>query len=197
VTPKRSVPESIEKPDYWLTGQPLSEIKVQNSKHIPVYTDEEIEGIRLANKIGRIALDAAHRAVKVGVTTDEIDKIVHDTIIENDAYPSPLNYYGFPKSVCTSINEVICHGIPDLRPLQDGDIVNVDVSVFKNGFHGDLNETFLVGEVAQSSKDLVKATYDSLMKAIEICKPDTMYRNVGKTISDYVEELGYSVVRSY
>jgi methionyl aminopeptidase len=142
VTPKRTVPDHIDKPDYHKSGQPLSEYKVAGSKHIPVYTDEEIEGIKLACKIGRIALDAAHAAAKVGVTTDEIDEIVHKTIIENDAYPSPLNYHGFPKSYCSSINEVICHGIPDMRPLQDGDILNVDISVYKDGFHGDLNETF-------------------------------------------------------
>lgn len=98
VTPKREVPDSIQKPDYHKTGQPLSELKVQGSKYIPVYTDEEIEGIRVACKIGRLALDAAHAAAKVGVTTDEIDRVVHETIIENDAYPSPLNYFGFPKS---------------------------------------------------------------------------------------------------
>lgn len=164
---------------------------------IPVYTEEEIAGVREACRIGRIALDAAHKACKVGVTTDEIDRIVHETILEYDAYPSPLNYYGFPKSLCTSINEVICHGIPDLRELQDGDIVNCDVSVYKDGFHGDLNETYCVGNVAESSKKLVAAAHDSLMKAIEICKPGTMYRNVGKVISEHCEELGFSVVRTY
>ena len=197
VTPKRTVPDSIVKPDYHKAGQPYSEIKAANGKEIPVYNEEEIEGIRLAWKIGRTVLDEAHKAIRAGVTTDEIDRIVHETTIENDAYPSPLNYCGFPKSVWTSINEVICHGIPDLRPLQDGDIINVDVSVYKNGFHGDLNETYWVGEVAQSSKDLVTATYDSLMKAIETCKPGQMYRNVGNVISDHVEDLGFSVVRTY
>ncbi len=124
MTPRREVPDHIMKPDYHKTGQPLSEIKVQNSKYIPVYNDEEIEGIRAACKIGRMALDAAHAAAKIGVTTDEIDKVVHDLIIENDAYPSPLGYYGFPKAYCSSVNEVICHGIPDKRPLKDGDILN-------------------------------------------------------------------------
>lgn len=197
VTPKREVPDEIEKPDYHKTGQPLSEIKVQTSKVIPVYSDEEIEGVKVACKIGRLALDAAHAAAKIGVTTDEIDKVVHDVIIENGAYPSPLNYYGFPKSYCSSINEVICHGIPDIRPLQEGDILNWDISVYKDGYHGDLNETFMIGECAESSKELVTAAYDSLMKAIEICKPGTMYRQIGKVISDHVEELGMSVVRTY
>jgi methionyl aminopeptidase len=197
VTPKREVPDEIEKPDYHITGQPLSEIKVQHSSYIPVYSADDIEGIRLACKIGRDALDAAHAAAKVGVTTDEIDRVVHELIIAAGAYPSPLNYYGFPKSYCSSVNEIICHGIPDMRPLQDGDILNCDISVYKNGYHGDLNETFLIGNCAKSSKDLVTAAYDALMKSIDICKPDVMYRQCGKVISEHVEPLGFSVVRTY
>jgi len=104
--------------------------------------------------------------IRVGITTEEIDKAVHDFIISQDAYPSPLNYYGFPRSCCTSVNEIICHGIPDTRPLQNGDIVNLDVSVFKDGYHGDLNETFMVGEVAESSRLLIERTHDALWKAI-------------------------------
>jgi methionyl aminopeptidase len=121
------------------------QVQDRADKYAPVHTPDEIEGIRLACKIGRGAQDLGHKLVAPGVTTEEIDKAVHEYIIENDAYPSPLNYYGFPRSCCTSINEVICHGIPDTRPLQDGDIVNLDVSVYKDGFHGDLNETYLVG----------------------------------------------------
>lgn len=126
----------------------------------------------------------------MGVTTEEIDRIVHEFIVANDAYPSPLNYYNFPRSCCTSINEVICHGIPDTRPLQDGDIVNLDVTVYKHGFHADLNETYFVGTVSDSSRDLVKTTYESLMKSIEYCKPGAMYREVGNIISGYVEPKG-------
>lgn len=133
----------------------------------------------------------------MGVTTEEIDRVVHEHIIDSDAYPSPLNYYNFPRSCCTSVNEVICHGIPDTRPLQDGDIINLDISVYKNGFHADMNETYLVGNVSESSRKLVEATYISLMKAIEYCKPGGMYREVGNIISGYVEPLGYSVVRTY
>jgi len=135
--------------------------------------------------------------VKPGVTTEEIDKAVHDFIMENDAYPSPLNYYNFPRSCCTSVNEIICHGIPDTRPLEEGDIINIDISVYKNGYHADLNETYFVGKVSNSSKILIKATYDSLMKAIEYCKPNAMYREVGNIISNVVEAEGLSVVRSY
>jgi len=135
--------------------------------------------------------------VKPGVTTEEIDKVVHEFIISQDAYPSPLNYYSFPRSCCTSVNEIICHGIPDTRALEEGDIVNLDISVYKDGYHGDLNETFLVGKVSESSKLLVKTTFESLQKAIEYCKPGAMYREIGNIISNMVEPKGLSVVRSY
>ena len=134
----------------------------------------------------------------MGVTTEEIDKAVHDYIIAHDAYPSPLNYYGFPRSCCTSINECICHGIPDTRKLQEGDIINLDISCYKDGFHADLNETYCVGKVSESSLALIEATYDSLMKTIkDVCKPGGMYRECGNVIAKHVEALGYSVVRSY
>jgi methionyl aminopeptidase len=135
--------------------------------------------------------------VKPGVTTEEIDALVHNLTIECGAYPSPLNYRGFPKSCCTSINEVICHGIPDVRPLEDGDIVNIDISVYYKGFHADLNETFLVGNVDQSSKMLVKASYDSLMKSIEFAKPGVLFREFGSIITQVVKKHGLSVVKSY
>ena len=116
----------------------MSEIANKRSNAIPVYTEEDIEGIKESSRIGRKALDAGHAVAKAGATGEDIDRAVHEAIIEEDAYPSPLNYYNFPKSCCTSVNEVICHGIPDSRPLADGDIVNIDVSVFKNGYHSDL-----------------------------------------------------------
>lgn len=111
--------------------------------------------IRDTCKIARGAIDAGHALVKAGVTTEEIDKAVHDYIIANDGYPSPLNYYKFPRSCCTSVNECICHGIPDTRPLEDGDIINLDISVYKNGFHADMNETYCVGKVSESSRALI------------------------------------------
>lgn len=122
--------------------------------------------------MGREVLDEAAKAMAVGVTTDEVDRIVHEACVERDCYPSPLNYYCFPKSCCTSVNEVICHGIPDKRPLVDGDICNVDVTVYHRGFHGDLNETFCIGEkVSPEAKKLVQVTYECLRKAIESGKP--------------------------
>lgn len=170
-TPKRDVPASIGRPDYadHPSGRSLSEEECRGSS-IKVLNDEEIEAMKVSTKLGREVLDEAARAIAVGVTTDEIDRIVHEACIERECYPSPLNYYNFPKSCCTSVNEVICHGIPDMRPLEDGDICNVDVTVYHRGFHGDLNETFFVGNVSDAHKNLVQVTYDSLCKAIEIVK---------------------------
>jgi len=135
--------------------------------------------------------------IRPGVRTDEIDHAVHEYIVSKGGYPSPLNYYKFPKSCCTSVNEVICHGIPDLRPLKDGDIVNVDITVFYQGQHGDLNETFFVGDVDEESKRLVKGTYDCLVAGINACKPGTMYREIGNIINRVADDNGLSVVRSY
>lgn len=132
--------------------------------------------IRAACKIGRGALDAGHAIIRPGITTEEIDKVVHEYIIGHGAYPSPLGYYNFPRSCCTSVNECICHGIPDTRPLAEGDIINLDISCYIDGVHADLNETFLVGTVSESSRALVEATYDSLMNCIKNCKPGEMYR---------------------
>ena len=163
-----------------------------------MHTKEEIEVIRKVCKVARGAIDAGHAIVAPGVTTEEIDKVVHDYIIDNEAYPSPLNYYKFPRSCCTSINEIICHGIPDTRPLVEGDIINLDISCYKDGFHADMNETYCVGKVSETNRALVEATYDSLMLTIkEICKPGAMYRECGNKIAKHVEPLGYSVVRTY
>jgi len=136
VTAKREVPEGIPRPDYADHPRGVSaeeEADKRSREIIKVYTEEEIAGIRAACRIGREVLDAAGAAVRVGITCDELDRIVHEATIARGAYPSPLNYYKFPKSVCTSVNEVICHGIPDMRELRDGDIVNIDVSVYYNG----------------------------------------------------------------
>lgn len=178
-TPKRDVPAHIARPDYadHPNGVSYSE---QNDKRqnttIRVYNQKEIDGIRAACVIGREVLDIASRAVRVGVTCDEIDRVVHEATIERGAYPSPLNYYNFPKSVCTSVNEVICHGIPDLRELKDGDIVNLDISVYKDGFHADLNETFFVGDVDEDGRKLVQCAYESLAAAVSLVRPGTLYK---------------------
>lgn len=134
LTPRREVPDTIKKPDYALNGTPNSELLEARSNKIDPFNEQELKKYRTVCKLGREVLDAAAAAVKPGVTTDEIDEIVHRETIKRKAYPSPLNYYNFPKSVCTSVNEIICHGIPDKRPLQDGDIVNLDIQSFSNSF---------------------------------------------------------------
>jgi len=197
VSAMRTVPEHIEKPDYSETGVPVSEQTARAQREIPVYSQEELDQIRYSCRLTRECLDLAHSMAKPGVTTEEIDIAVHEFCVEHNAYPSPLNYYNFPKSVCTSVNEVICHGIPDSRPLENGDICNVDVSIYYRGYHGDANETFLVGEVDDQTKNLVKTTYEALMAAIDSCKPGQKYREIGNIISNYVEPKGYSVVKSY
>jgi len=196
----RTVPDTIPRPDYanHPEGYPMSEMKLKGNTYIRALDDEDIEGLRVACRLGREVLDEAAAAIGVGVTTDEIDRIVHEATIDRDCYPSPLNYYQFPKSCCTSVNEVICHGIPDNRPLQNGDICNVDVTVYHKGFHGDLNETFLIGEVSETAKNLVVNTWECLEKAIAECvKPGLKYREVGNVIQKHATSAGYSVVRSY
>lgn len=151
----------------------------------------------MAGRLGREVLDEAARVCDVNVTTDEIDRIVHEACIERECYPSPLNYLKFPASCCTSVNEVICHGIPDTRPLENGDICNVDITVYHRGFHGDLNETLFVGEVADNVKNLVKVTHECLEKAIAIVKPGEKYREIGNIIQKHAQYHGFSVVKSY
>mmetsp|Transcript_4307 Transcript_4307/g.6957 ORF Transcript_4307/g.6957 Transcript_4307/m.6957 type:complete len:416 (-) Transcript_4307:428-1675(-) len=198
---KRMVPDHIGRPDYadHPEGYPISEIiDKRTNTSIRVYTPEEIEKIRAACVIGREVLDIASAAVKVGVTCDEIDRVLHEACIERGAYPSPLNYHRFPKSLCTSVNEVICHGIPDMRPLEDGDILNLDVSVFKDGFHADLNETFFVGEqVPEDSRRLVQCAYEALAAAIALVRPGTLYRDIGDAINVVTKRYKCSIVTTY
>uniref|UniRef100_A0AC34GGW8 Peptidase M24 domain-containing protein n=1 Tax=Panagrolaimus sp. ES5 TaxID=591445 RepID=A0AC34GGW8_9BILA len=124
--------------------------------------------MRVSGRLGREVLNEAAKAIAPGITTDEIDRVVHEACIERECYPSPLNYYNFPKSCCTSVNEIVCHGIPDMRPLENGDLCNVDVTVYHGGYHGDLNETFFVGDkVSEEHRKLVAVTYECLQKAIE------------------------------
>lgn len=162
-----------------------------------VHTPEQIKIIREVSRLGAEVLAIGAKAAKPGVTTDEIDAIVHQACIERNCYPSPLNYRCFPKSVCTSINEVICHGIPDSRPLKDGDILNIDVTVYKDGFHADLNETYLIGNVDEAGKYLVKTAYECLELAIKEVKPGMLYRDIGKVIQKHATKCGCSVVRTY
>jgi len=192
VSPKRVVPAHIKCPDYAETGggEQESSAKVKLSV-------SEIEQMRHTCRAARRVLDKAIKAVRPGVTTDYLDAIVHDACIAEGGYPSPLNYNGFPKSVCTSVNEVICHGIPDDRPLENGDIVNIDVTIFLNGLHGDCSETVPVGRIDQASRNLLTVTHESMMRGIAAIKPNGLIRDIGRAIETYVKEHGYSVVRSY
>lgn len=198
ISPMVKTPQNVCRPDYAISGIPKSEIHHNKTFSIPKVTKpDDIAALRECSLLARRALDLAHSHVKPGVTTNEINDIVHEFIVTNNGYPSPLNYHGFPKSLCTSVNEIICHGIPDSRPLQNGDIVNVDVTVYLNGFHADLNETYCVGEVKEEAKALIRAANRALEEAIAICKPGVMYRKVGAKIQEVIDQTPYSIVRSY
>ncbi|KAL7270415.1 Methionine aminopeptidase 1 [Rhizina undulata] len=198
----RKLPESIPRPDYAFDGIPRSEhaADAQSARKITVLDAKGIEGMRTVCRLAREVLDIAASMVKPGVTTDEIDAVVHQACIERNSYPSPLNYNQFPKSVCTSVNEVICHGIPDQRPLQDGDIVNIDVTLYHNGYHGDLNETYYVGPKALADPDtvrVVETSRDCLEESIKFVKPGMLFRDPGNVIEKLAKQRGCSVVRSY
>lgn len=158
---------------------------------------EVIEAMR---ESGRIAADAMHeaaRAIAPGVTTDALDAIAHEYMLDHGAYPSALGYRGFPKSICTSVNEVICHGIPDARPLEDGDLVKIDVTAFKNGVHGDNCATFYCGDVDEESRLLTERTKEALDRAIKAVRPGRPISVIGRVIESYAKRFGYGVVRDY
>ncbi|XP_028754180.1 methionine aminopeptidase 1A [Neltuma alba] len=197
ISPKRTVPAHIDKPDWADDGIPKVEPKSDLQHVVEIKTPNQIQRMREACRIAREVLDAAARAIQPGVTTDEVDRVVHEATVAAGGYPSPLNYHFFPKSCCTSVNEVICHGIPDARKLEDGDIVNVDVTVYHNGVHADLNETYFVGNVDEESRRLVQCTYECLDKAISIVKPGVRFREIGEVINRHASMSGFSVVKSY
>ncbi|KAJ7905461.1 peptidase M24, structural domain-containing protein [Mycena olivaceomarginata] len=166
LSPKRKIPDHIQLPDYVTDGIPKSEMRAAGQPP-RILNAEEIEKMRTVCRMSREILDIAAAAVRPGITTDEIDEIVHNATIERNAYPSPLNYREYPKSVCTSINEVICHGIPDQRKLKEGDIINLG----QIGFHGDVNGTYPVGKIDEDSAKLIRTSRECLDKSMEICKP--------------------------
>jgi methionyl aminopeptidase len=192
VGPRRKVPEYIGRPEYAESGTPppgkLSCKKV---------SAEQIDRMRKVCRIAREVLDTVLTHVRPGITTDELDRIAHERTLELNAYPSPLNYMGFPKSICTSINEVVVHGIPDSRRLVEGDIINCDVTVFANGVHGDCSETVFVGEVDEDAKKLVQITWECLMKGIDIVRPGRELKAIGLAIETYARQNGFSVVREF
>src|ERR687896_569451 len=165
VSPTRPVPTHIARPEY--VGRKRPE---RNTDPL-VQTPEVIERMRVAGKIAAQALEVGGKSVVPGVTTDEVDRVVHEFLVDNDAYPSTLGYKGFPKSCCTSLNEVICHGIPDSTVLEDGDIINVDVTAYLDGVHGDTDATFLVGDVSEEARLLVERTHEAMMRGIKTIAP--------------------------
>jgi methionyl aminopeptidase len=156
-----------------------------------------IERMRVAGAAAKDILRRAGEMVRPGITTDEIDIFVHDACIEMGGYPSPLNYHGYPKSVCTSVNEVICHGIPDSRVLEDGDVINLDVTIYLNGVHGDTNATFAVGDISQQDKDLMAVTEECMWHGIEVVKPGVMINEIGRAIEVHAKKHKYGVVRAF
>ncbi|GIL60935.1 hypothetical protein Vafri_15742 [Volvox africanus] len=192
VAPRLSVPAHIRKPPYADKGDfpPWAD-------RSQVHGEEGKRRMRASGRLAARVLEFAGSLVRPGVTTDEIDKAVHNMIIENGAYPSPLNYGKFPKSVCTSVNECVCHGIPDDRPLEEGDIVNIDVTVYLDGYHGDTSRMFFVGEVDAAARDLVEVTKQCLDAAIKNCGPGVPYNVIGKTIQNIADKHKYGVIRDY
>ncbi|QOR48489.1 type I methionyl aminopeptidase [Trueperella pecoris] len=191
ISATRHVPDYIERPEYMFHDGP----EVVTAPEIK--SPETIEKIRAAGTIAADALYLAGAAIKPGVTTDELDAIAHDYMVSQGAYPSCLGYMGFRKSICTSINEVICHGIPDDRPLEEGDIINLDVTAYKDGVHGDTNAMFYVGEVDPESRLLCERTYTSMMRGIKAVKPGREINVIGRVIESYAKRFDYGVVEDF
>ena len=187
----RAVPPAISRPEYVGKSAPATYTGDDT------YDAATIERIRSAGRIAAGALDAVGRAIAPGMTTDDIDAIAHDYVVSHGAYPSTLGYRGYPKSSCTSLNEVICHGIPDDTVLESGDIVNVDVTAFLDGVHGDTNRTYFVGEPAPDVRDLVERTHEAMMRGIKAVAPGRQVNIIGRAIESYAKRFGYGVVRDY
>ena len=191
LSPRRPVPSTITRPEYVDKPAPAaftgSEVK----------DSETIEAMRVAGRIAAGALAAAGAAVAAGVTTDELDRIGHEYVLDHGAYPSTLGYRSFPKSLCTSVNEVICHGIPDDRPLLDGDVVKVDGTAFIGGVHGDNCGSFIVGEGDEETRLLVERTREAMMRGIRAAMPGREVNVIGRVIEKYAARFGYGVVRDY
>jgi methionyl aminopeptidase len=185
------VPSIIARPEY--VGRPGPRDHVGGD----VYDEETLKGIRKASKIAAQALEVVLAAAKPGMTTDELDKIGHDFIVSQGAYPSTLGYRGFPKSLCSSLNEVICHGIPDDTVMRDGDLLNIDISAYLNGVHGDTNGTVILGDAPQEVIDLVARTKEATMRGIKAAMPGREVNIIGRAIETYAKRFEYGVVREF
>ena len=191
ISPERAVPRTIDRPEYVGRQAPTpftgSEVK----------DAETIERMRHAGRLAARALEEVGNAVAPGVTTDELDRIGHEFLLDHGAYPSTLGYRGYPKSLCTSVNEVICHGIPDSTVLQEGDICNVDITAFVGGVHGDTNATFPVGEISEEAQLLVERTREAMMRGIAAAVPGRPLNVIGRVIESYARRFDYGVVRDF
>jgi methionyl aminopeptidase len=191
ISPPRAVPASIARPEYVGKAGP------REFTGSDVYSPEEVELIRASGRIAAGAVEAVGAAIQPGVTTDSLDAIAHAYMIERGAYPSTLGYRGFRKSSCISLNEVICHGIPDDTVIEDGDIVNIDITAYANGVHGDLNKTFVVGGASQDAIDLVDRTRQALERGIKAVAPGRQINVIGRAIESFAKRFGYGVVRDF
>jgi methionyl aminopeptidase len=192
VSPRRPVPASIERPEYVDRPAPRRDLDASDVKDA-----ETIEKMRVAGRLAAQAMAAAAAVIAPGVTTDEVDRVGHEFLLDHGAYPSTLGYRGFPKSLCTSVNEVICHGIPDSRVLEDGDIVNIDITAYIGGVHGDTDATYLCGDVDEESRLLVERTHEAMMRGIKAAQPGRAVNVIGRVIESYARRFGYGVVRDY
>jgi methionyl aminopeptidase len=190
VSPIRKVPADIPRPEY--VGK-----RIPRTGEPDVKTPEIIEKMRVAGRIAAQAMAEVAKHIEPGVTTDELDRVGHEFMLDHGAYPSTLGYRGFPKSLCTSLNEVICHGIPDDTVLRDGDIINIDITAFKDGVHGDTDATYLVGDVDEESRLLVERTREALGRAIKAVRPGRQLNVIGRVIESYARRFGYGVVRDF
>ena len=191
VSSHRSVPSHIVRPEYVGRTAPAA------FTGSDVYSPAQIALIRESGRIAAEAIQEVGRAVQPGVTTEELDRIGHEFLLRHDAYPSTLGYRGYPKSICSSVNEVICHGIPDDTVLENGDIVNIDITAYKNGMHGDSNVTFIVGEASEEVTLLVDRTREALARGIKAVAPGRQVNVIGRTIESYAKRFGYGVVRDF
>ncbi|KRF31209.1 type I methionyl aminopeptidase [Yonghaparkia sp. Soil809] len=191
LSPQRQVPAGIPRPEYVGKASPAAHVGGD------VHDAETIELIRHSGRIAAQAVETVGEAIRPGITTDELDRIAHEFLLAHDAYPSTLGYRGFPKSSCTSINEVICHGIPDDTVIADGDIVNIDITAFANGVHGDLNKTFIAGTASEDARLLVERTQEALNRGIKAVAPGRQINVIGRAIEAYAKRFGYGVVRDF
>jgi methionyl aminopeptidase len=191
LSPLRAVPAAIDRPEY--VGKPLPEPYVGSDVQPP----EVIEKMRVAGRLAAQAMQAAAAVIAPGVTTDEVDRVGHEFLVDHGAYPSTLGYKGFPKSMCTSVNECICHGIPDDTVLHDGDIVKIDITAYRDGMHGDLCAAFPVGEVSPDAAALIERAREALARGIRAVAPGRQVNVIGRAIESYAQRFGYGVVRDY